>query len=89
VKRAEVRSRIKDYALIGDCETATLVSRIGLIDWLCWPDFSSPACFASLLGTLSNGRWQLAPTLTGTGLDVGWQKARCGETIQAAIAAKK
>lgn len=33
----------------------------GSIDWLCWPDFSSPACFAALLGTPKNGRWILAP----------------------------
>ena len=62
VKHAQVHSRIEDYALIGDCETAALVSQTGSIDWLCWPDFSSPACFASLLGTPANGRWQLAPT---------------------------
>ncbi|HEX4020941.1 MAG TPA: glycoside hydrolase family 15 protein [Acidobacteriaceae bacterium] len=52
---------IEDYALIGDCETAALVGRNGSIDWLCWPDFSSPACFASLLGSTENGRWQIAP----------------------------
>ena len=54
-------SRIEDYALIGDCETAALVSRDGSIDWLCWPRFDSPACFAALLGTPEHGRWRLAP----------------------------
>jgi GH15 family glucan-1,4-alpha-glucosidase len=54
-------SRIEDYALIGDCETAALVSREGSIDWLCWPRFDSDACFAALLGTREHGRWQIAP----------------------------
>jgi len=53
--------RIEDYAMIGDCETAALVSREGSIDWLCWPNFSSGACFAALLGTQENGFWKLRP----------------------------
>ena len=52
---------IEDYCLIGDCETAALVSREGSIDWLCWPNFSSAACFAALLGTRDHGYWKLAP----------------------------
>jgi GH15 family glucan-1,4-alpha-glucosidase len=55
---------IEDYALIGDCETAALVGRNGSIDWLCWPHFSSAACFARLLGSEENGFWQLAPSET-------------------------
>lgn len=54
-------ARIEDYAVIGDCETAALVSRDGSIDWLCWPNFSSAACFASLLGTEENGFWRIRP----------------------------
>ena len=54
-------SRIEDYGLIGDCETAALVGRDGSIDWLCWPAFDSEACFAALLGSPRNGRWLIAP----------------------------
>ena len=53
--------RIEDYAIIGDCETVALVNRRGSIDWLCWPHFASPACFAALVGTEENGHWSLAP----------------------------
>ena len=53
--------RIEDYALIGDLQTAALVSRQGSIDWCCFPRFDSGACFAALLGDTDHGRWLLAP----------------------------
>ncbi len=54
--------RIEDYGIIGDCETAALVGKNGSIDWLCWPNFSSEACFAAILGDEENGRWLIAPS---------------------------
>jgi GH15 family glucan-1,4-alpha-glucosidase len=58
---ARLPAAIEDYALIGDCTTAALVSRDGSIDWLCWPRFDSDACFAALLGTTRNGHWRIGP----------------------------
>ena len=59
--RSGAVSKIEDYALLGDCETAALVARDGSVDWLCWPRFDSGACFAALLGQPENGRWLIAP----------------------------
>jgi GH15 family glucan-1,4-alpha-glucosidase len=56
-----VASRIEDYAMIGDCHTAALVSRDGSIDWMCMPRFDDGALFAALLGTPEHGRWKIAP----------------------------
>ena len=53
---------IEDYALIGDLQTAALVSREGSVDWLCLPRFDSGALFAALLGDQDNGHWTIQPT---------------------------
>jgi len=59
-----VPAMIEDYALIGDMQSAALVSRDGSVDWLCLPRFDSAACFAALLGTGRNGYWRIAPAGT-------------------------
>jgi GH15 family glucan-1,4-alpha-glucosidase len=53
---------LEQYGLIGDCHTTALVGSDGSVDWLSFPAFDSPACFAALLGTPENGRWLLTPT---------------------------
>jgi GH15 family glucan-1,4-alpha-glucosidase len=59
---ARVYPMIEDYALIGDMQSAALVSHEGSIDWLCLPRFDSDAVFAAMLGESHNGQWRLNPT---------------------------
>jgi GH15 family glucan-1,4-alpha-glucosidase len=42
--------KIKDYFLLGNLQSAALVSKSASIDWLCFPYFDSPSVFAGILG---------------------------------------
>lgn len=52
---------IAGHGMIANGRSAALVGRGGRIDWLCWPEFDSPACFAATLGTEAHGFWDIAP----------------------------
>ncbi|MER7819725.1 glycoside hydrolase family 15 protein [Streptomyces sp. NPDC096153] len=52
---------IEDHGLIGDLQTAALVSTQGTIDWYCTPRFDSPSVFGSLLDSEKGGYFKVAP----------------------------
>ena len=52
---------IRDYALIGNAETAALVGSNGSIDWFCHPRFDSPAMLCKLLDAARGGSFSIRP----------------------------
>lgn len=54
-------SSLVDYGVIGDLNTAALVSKHGGVDWLPMPRLDSPSVFAALLDEERGGRFRVAP----------------------------
>jgi GH15 family glucan-1,4-alpha-glucosidase len=52
---------IADHGLVGDLQTAALVSSQGVVNWFPAPRFDSPSVFASLLDHDGGGYFRLAP----------------------------
>src|SRR5690242_6992759 len=52
---------IADHGLVGDLQTAALISTGGSIDWYCCPRFDSPSVFAALLDDERGGHFRVAP----------------------------
>ena len=54
---------IADHGLIGNLQTAALVSIDGTIDWFCAPRFDSPSIFGCLLDDDQGGHFRVRPTV--------------------------
>ncbi|MEV6006591.1 glycoside hydrolase family 15 protein [Streptomyces sp. NPDC051976] len=52
---------IAEHGLVGDLQTAALVSSQGVVDWFAAPRFDSPSIFAALLDHDGGGFFRLAP----------------------------
>lgn len=50
-----------NYGVIGNRETAALVSEEGSIDWCCFPRFDSPSVFAKILDQEKGGSFEIVP----------------------------
>ncbi|MFJ6749547.1 glycoside hydrolase family 15 protein [Streptomyces sp. NPDC091266] len=52
---------IENHGLIGDLQTAALVTMDGTIDWFCCPRFDSPSVFGALLDQEKGGHFTVRP----------------------------
>jgi GH15 family glucan-1,4-alpha-glucosidase len=65
VAKREDYPGIADYALIGDCHSAALISRPAAIEWCCLPRFESGSAFAAILDRDRGGTCSISPVKDG------------------------
>lgn len=57
-------SRISNHGVIANNRSAALISMDGTIDWACFPNFSSPPIFSSILDRDKGGYFSVMPSNT-------------------------
>ncbi|MFJ8086241.1 glycoside hydrolase family 15 protein [Streptomyces sp. NPDC096205] len=67
---------IADHGMVGDLQTAALVSSEGVVDWFCAPRFDSPSLFAALLDHERGGHF----AITVDGADVTTRQLYLADT---------
>ena len=51
-----------DYGIIGNCQSAALISKTGSLDWCCLPNFDSNSIFAKILDEEKGGSFEIITT---------------------------
>ena len=55
---------IAEHGLVGDLQTAALITTDGSVDWFCCPRFDSPSIFGALLDDERGGHFRVRPAGT-------------------------
>ena len=48
-----------DYGIIGNCQSAALISKTGSLEWSCLPNFDSSSVFAKILDEDKGGSFEI------------------------------
>ncbi|MGN6615936.1 MAG: glycoside hydrolase family 15 protein [Ilyomonas sp.] len=63
INKGEAYLPIEDYGIIGNLQTAALVSKFASIDYMCFPRFDSPTVFCKMLDTQKGGSFSIIPSM--------------------------
>jgi pentatricopeptide repeat protein len=64
IHSARTETAIAEHGIIGDLQTAALVTTDGSIDWFCCPRFDSPSVFGAILDDERGGHFRIRPADT-------------------------